>query len=220
MDTLPLDLIKFINYHLDWKDILNLIKVNKRYKSIHNNDFWKDKLYHNFINPKLVSKNNFCNLLFNQRNYMRNGDRNYKKELFNDNSKILAKYLKYKLPHNFKCYFLNLTFINNSSPSNNDNKILEKIEKLNVKRYNLIIVDLTYEWFNPFNNKTSHNYFRGFYFVLKNIDEMSSFKDYKEKGFDNIINCHSQFKNSMDEFGLNLKDAEWLYLDGLNYRFK
>ena len=66
MDLLSQDLLRLLGLYLNWQEILTLKKVNRRFRDVFNENFWKYKLENESYAILFNFKDNFANYLSNR----------------------------------------------------------------------------------------------------------------------------------------------------------
>lgn len=209
LSNLPTDVVRLILLNLDWQTIVKLKRINKRFGSIIDEQFWKHKLYYHFTNPVLTYNNDFCNLLLNQITANKS----------TSISNILAKYLRNTFPTSFNYHYLSRYISGQSSPRGGE-EILEHIDTTKVDKYDVIIADITCHFAIHDTEEEFESHYTMMTFVNDNVENIDIFcQDYKENGKDYKYDISSKFLNFINKYGLDLNSANWLYFGSAEYKF-
>lgn len=208
-ENLHSDVLKLIALHLDWLDILNLSKANKKCRSIHCLDFWKRKVYKDYSRDLVVYDNYFCSYLCIQNYWImtkklkgydtvrRLEPEEENKEKYIKNGYILAKYLKYKYPEKYKLIVCVADSIN-------------ILSELNLIPHNLVYIIFPYipdrlYFINNVNNNVDENKYTTCIYREddKEIEPMNA----------------GLFGDFMEEYELYWENVKWLYTNDSEYKF-
>ena len=104
LDALPIDVLFLIFKELNYKNLINVSKVNKFLNKVANDNLlWKMKLENDMNKWKIISSKNFPSEIFSENNRILNDEINYKKLYLNccpdviQELEILKKLKNYKL---------------------------------------------------------------------------------------------------------------------------
>ena len=211
LEKLPLDILKEIGLKLDYHIIRDYCNLSKNFRRICRDDFWKRKMYKDFseedIEP-IVYDNNYINYLNTRQRWILNSDKYWGNE-YDENSIILAKYLKEKHPNKFKLIFVDKVRGLPSDNTPSDNRLKEMLIDFNPREFDLFI----------FRYRTQRPYAVAF-MPTDNIDELSI--KYQTNSYlkdNNLLSMPVGLNYLLNYYGMSLDSINLLYLEGTNLKF-